>query len=345
MTIRNPYEILGVSKDAAKQEIKKAYQKLAKKWHPDVNKAPEAEARFKEIAEAYDILSHDDKREAYEEEQRYASMHREYAGQTGGAWRGAGGGADNGGAHGAWSWSGDGGAASLSEEELYEMLFGKGGGARGGFDFAGGAFGGDWSDAAGGEWSGAGGATAGRDPFGSASRTQHSRLSVTLEQAWRGAKVNVRIGGKDIALRIPERAANGTVIRMRGDGANGLPDGRELLIELEIAPDAVYEPSGDGDLCGTVQAAPWQVVLGGEAQVRLPDGGQVKLKIPPDFPTGKQLRIPGKGLRRKDGGNGDILFDVEIVVGGRPGSAERELYRKLAESSDFKAGLKTRRRG
>ncbi|WP_217595269.1 DnaJ domain-containing protein [Cohnella sp. GbtcB17] len=340
MTIGNPYEVLGVGKDATKQDIKKAYQKLAKKWHPDVNKAPEAESKFKEIAEAYDILSHDDKRQAYEEEQRYASMRREYAGRAGGS--GGSNGASNG---GTWSWSSGGqGAAGLSEEELYEMLFGKGG--IGGYgDAAGGTRG---YGAYGGGPNGFGAENAwgpsGFDPFGASGRTQHAKLNVSLEQAWQGAKVNVSVGTKDIALRLPERMADGTVIRLKGDGANGLQEGDELLIELSVEPNASYALGEDGDLRATMEAAPWQVVLGGEAVVRLPDGGQVKLRIPPDFPAGKQLRIPGKGLRRKDGGYGDILFDVALVIPPNQGEAERELYRRLAESSSFKAGIKPRSR-
>lgn len=330
MTIGNPYEVLGVGKEASKQDIKKAYQKLAKKWHPDVNKAPEAEAKFKEIAEAYDILSHDDKREAYEEEQRYANMRREYAGRQGSEWRS--GSQDE----GARRWSGQ-SSGGLSEEELYEMLFGRGGGMGGiggmhGFGAGAGSYGQY-------DFGGMNGRSAGGyDPFGTNSRSQHAQLNVSLEQAWKGAKINVKVGTKDIALRIPERAADGTVIRLKGDGANGLPEGEELLITLSVTPDAVYALGDDGNLRATVQAAPWQVVLGADAQVRLPDGGQVKLKIPPDFPAGRQLRIPGKGLRRADGGYGDILFDVAVTVPPNPGAAELELYRKLAESSGFKAG-------
>lgn len=346
MKIGNPYEALGVGKDATKQEIKKAYQKLAKKWHPDVNKAPEAESKFKEIAEAYDILSHDDKRQAYEEERRYDEMRREYAGRAGG---GGPGGAQNG---GAWSWSGGGqGAAGLSEEELYEMLFGQGGiGSRAGFGAFEGASGGRngfgaygaYGDDPAGFGGGAAWGASGFDPFGASARTQHARLNVSLEQAWRGAKVNVRVGTKDIALRVPERMADGTVIRLKGDGANGLQEGDELLIELSVEPNESYALGEDGDLRATVEAAPWQAVLGGEAIVRLPDGGQVKLRIPPDFPAGKQLRIPAKGLRRKDGGYGDILFDVALAVPSNPSEAERDLYRQLAERSSFKAGIKPR---
>ncbi|CAI6076608.1 DnaJ domain-containing protein [Cohnella sp. JJ-181] len=331
MTFGNPYEALGVGKDASKQEIKKAYQKLAKKWHPDVNKAPEAESKFKEIAEAYDILSHDDKREAYEEELRYAAMRRgEYAGRAGSGRYGEG--AQD---SGAWGRSGQ-RASGLTEEELYDMLFGRGGGidgfsGMGGFAGMGGGFGGASARDDG-----------GFDPYSEGTGTRHARLDVTLEQAWHGAKVHVKIGAKDIALRVPERMADGTVIRLKGDGANGFREGEALLIELAVAPDASYAIGDDGDLRATLQAAPWQAVLGGEARVRLPDGGQAKLRIPPGFPAGKQLRIPGKGLRRRDGGYGDILFDVEIVVGANPSPAERELYRRLAESSDFQAGVKTR---
>ncbi|MDG0792858.1 hypothetical protein OMP38_19765 [Cohnella ginsengisoli] len=273
-------------------------------------------------------------------------MRREYAGRAGG---GGPSGAQNG---EAWSWSGGGqGSAGLSEEELYEMLFGNGGiGSRAGFGAYGSASGGRSGFGGYGAYGGGPGGfgaenawdASGFDPFGASARTQHAKLNVSLEQAWQGAKVNVRVGTKDIALRVPERMADGTVIRLKGDGANGVQEGDELLIELSVEPNASYALGEDGDLRATVEAAPWQAVLGGEAIVRLPDGGQVKLRIPPDFPAGKQLRIPSKGLRRKDGGYGDILFDVALAVQPNPSEEERNLYRQLAERSSFKAGIKPR---
>lgn len=113
----------------------------------------------------------------------------------------------------------------------------------------------------------------------------------------------------------------------------------ELLIVLQLAPHDIYGIE-DGDLLGTVEVAPWQAVLGGEARVPLPDGSSIKLKIPAGTASGHTLRIPGKGLKRQNGTNGDILFRMEIVIPAGTDEAEKALYRKLAEASSFQAGVK-----
>ncbi|MBW4084782.1 DnaJ C-terminal domain-containing protein [Paenibacillus sp. S150] len=318
----NYYEALGVGEKASKQEIKKAYQKLAKKWHPDVNKAPEAEAKFKEAAEAYEVLGNDEKRKSYDEELRYG---------FGGA---ASGGTRRGGASSSaygespfgagWGGSYSSSGGGIQGEDLFEMFFGSRGAAdRAGFDF----------------FSGSGGAGG---PFGEAGSTMQAQLEVSLEQAYKGGNIRVQVFGKDVNVSIPPRAAEGTVLRIPGSG--GAAQGGDLLISLHLLPHDIYEPEG-GDLYGSVEIAPWQAVLGGEAKVPLPDGSSVKLKIPAGMAGGKTLRLTGKGLKRPDGTNGDILFAVEIVIPAKLSEAEKKLYRQLAEAGSFQAGAKRREAG
>ncbi|OKP83467.1 hypothetical protein A3844_21750 [Paenibacillus helianthi] len=316
----NYYEALGVGEKASRQEIKKAYQKLAKKWHPDVNKAPEAEAKFKEAAEAYEVLGNDEKRKSYDEELRYG---------FGGA--AAGKGQRRGGASSAsygetpfgtgWSGSSTSSGGGMEGEDLFNMFFGSRGAAdRAGFDF----------------FSGSGG---GGNPFGEARSTMQAQLEVTLEQAYTGGDIRVQVGGRDVNVNIPARAAEGTVLRIPGSSGNGAAQGGDLLISLQLLPHEIYEPEG-GDLYGSVEIAPWQAVLGGEAKVPLPDGSSVKLKIPAGMAGGQTLRLSGRGLKRPNGANGDILFAVEIVIPADLTEAEKKLYRQLSEAGSFQAGPK-----
>lgn len=311
MAANNYYEALGVSKQASKQEIKKAYQKLAKKWHPDVNKAPGAEEKFKEAAEAYEVLGNDEKRKAYDEELRYG---------FGGARPGAAGGTRRSGTASSSSWDASfgAGAGGIPQEDLFEMFFGSRGAAeRSGFDF----------------FSGSGGTR------GQAQGAMQATLEITLEQAYKGGKVRVQVAGKDLNLNIPPRTSEGTVLRIPGGGEQAAVQSGDVLIELHILPHEIYEPEG-GDLYGTLEIAPWQAVLGGEAQVPLPGGGSVKLKIPAGITAGQTLRIPGKGLKRPNGTHGDILFSIEIVIPPGTTEAEKAIYRRLAEGAGFQAGAK-----
>ncbi|ULO07346.1 DnaJ domain-containing protein [Paenibacillus sp. 19GGS1-52] len=319
MAVKSFYEALGVSKGASKQEIKKAYQKLAKKWHPDVNKAPGAEQQFKQAAEAYEVLSNEEKRKVYDEEQQY------------GAGRGqATGGGGNGSPFGAGRSGGySSGGSGIPEEDLFGMFFGSRGSAdRAGFDFSGGA----------------GNARQGGSPWGEARSTMQAQLDISLEQAYTGASVRVQIGGKDVNISIPAGSTDSAVINITGDGKNGVAQGEALLIILHILPHGIYEIQ-ESDLHGILEIAPWQAVLGGEAKVLLPNGSTMKLKIPAGIQSGKTLRIPGKGLKRSNGTNGDILFAIEIVIPGPASEAEMQLYRQLAESGSFHAGAKRQNSG
>ncbi|MDT3427248.1 curved DNA-binding protein [Paenibacillus forsythiae] len=312
------YSVLGVSRDASKQEIKKAYQKLAKEWHPDVNKNSNAEERFKKIAEAYETLGNEEKRKAYDEALKY----------------GFGGGASGGGA--SWEspfgggWSGSSYSFSggdIPDGDLFDMLFGSRGAAGpGGFDFFSGA-----------RRPGPGGI----DGIGGMGGMMEARLDITLEQAYKGGAVTVQARGRPVTVNIPPRSGDGTVISMAGSGERGRQGAADMRIVLHILPHDMYEASG-GDLRGILEIAPWQAVLGGGAKVSLPDGSAVKLKIPAGIRSGKTLRIPGKGLKRENGSYGDVLFDIELAVPERVSEAEKQLYRQLEQSSSFQAGARKR---
>ncbi|MEK5450831.1 DnaJ domain-containing protein [Paenibacillus sp. FSL R7-0331] len=241
MAGQNYYDALGVSRQASRQEIKKAYQKLAKQWHPDVNKAPEAETRFKEAAEAYEVLGNEEKRAAYDEELRYGAAG---FGSAGG-WRADG---PTTGRQAGWdsAFGEDRGSAysapgsGFGEDDLFGMFFGsRGAEGRPGFDFFGSSSG-----------------------FGGGPSMMQAQLEITLEQAYKGGNVSVKAGGREVAVSIPPRSAEGTVIRVPGAAGQS----EELLIVLQLAPHNIYGVE-DGDLHGTVEIAPWQAVLGGEARV------------------------------------------------------------------------------
>lgn len=320
----NFYDALGVNKKATKQEIKKAYQKLAKKWHPDVNKAPEAEAKFKEAAEAYDVLGNVEKRKLYDEEQLHGFGR---GGVNGKGSRGASSGNANSG--GSWSGGYSSGGAGIPEEDLFGMFFGKrGAGDQGGYDF----------------FSGSGNGSQNGSPWGEARNTMQAQLDITLEQAYKGGSVRVQISNKNVDVNIPARSYDGTIIRMQGNAQNGIAQDSDLMLVLHILPHDIYELR-EGDLHGVVEVAPWESVLGGEVKVPLPGGGAVKLKIPEGIQSGKTLRIPGKGLKRENGSNGDVLFEIEIVIPEQISESDINMYRKLAESSSFKARAKRQNAG
>lgn len=319
------YEVLGVKADASAKEIKKAYQQLAKKWHPDVNKASGAEAQFKAIAEAYETIGNEEKRREYDEMLRFAQM-------GGGSRSQPRTGATQGGGTPGWgggeSWSG-----AWTE-----------GGPTGGFRF-------NFSEA---DWDslrgfGAHGASGGGEEDGwfgsffnsSAHGMAEARLDITLEQAYRGGSIQASLGGEPVSLAIPERAASGTVVTASARQGGHLRDGQQLRVEVQIKPHNRFLEE-NGNLVAVLQVAPWQAVLGDDAQVELPDGSRVKLKVPPGIAPGKQLRLAGKGLRTSSGKFGDILYTIEWVQPQPATAEEKEIYRKLAGMSRFKPQVKGR---
>lgn len=315
MEYKDYYATLGVKKDASDDEIQKAYRKLARKYHPDVNKAPEAEAKFKEIGEAYEVLKDPDKRQKYDQ---YGSAWKR-AQQTGSPPPGWEGGFDFGG----FDFGGGGGSGDFSS--FFDMLFG-GAGRRAG---------------RGAGFQGFGGQGFGQG-FGGGGDTE-ATIRLSLEEAVRGGKREITLQDpgtgqrKTLSVRIPEGVRAGQRIRLANQGQpgmNGGPNG-DLYLKIEIDPDPRFKVEG-ADLHTTVSVAPWEAALGGDAEVQTLDG-PVRVKIPAGSSSGRKIRLRGRGLAQAGGEKGDLLAEIRIMVPEKLSERERELFEQLAQSSSFRA--------
>jgi len=314
MKYKDYYEALGLARDASEDEIKKAYRKLARKYHPDVSKVKDAEERFKEIAEAYATLKDADKRAAYDNLGRHKPGAEFSPPPDWEGFAGMGGGAP-GGAH-----FGD--FTDLSD--LFEQL-GLGGrrGARGR----------------------GGNAGAG---FAMPSADYEAQVRITLEDAAHGTELSLSLAGTDgvprpVTVRVPKGATDGQRLRVRGKGgpgAGGAPAG-DLYLEIHLAKHPLFRFHGH-DLTIDLPLTPSEAVLG--AQVELPTlDGKVQLNVKPGAISGQKLRLAGRGLPKAGKGDekagaakaGDLYAVVQIVVPAAPGEREKALYKELAEASHY----------
>lgn len=326
------YAVLGVPRDASAEDIKKAFRKLARKYHPDVNKSPGAETKFKEINESNEVLSDPEKRKRYD-----ALGHNWKSGQdftpppgwggTGGAGRGPGGiHFDFGGASGA------GGDFSDFFSSLFGDLGGPGRaprGRRGGANpFAGfGGFGGGPAE----------------ETFTPRGQDFEANLALSIEDLFSRAPKSLTLQmpathpdgslsrqSKTFQVRIPPGATDGTRIRLSGQGEGG----GNLYLNLRVAPHPVFQLHGQ-DLDLTLPLAPWEAVLG--AKVHIPTlEGLAALHIPPGTQGGARLRLTGKGLPDKDGSRGDIFVNIRIALPDHPTPREKALFEQLAKESSFR---------
>jgi DnaJ-class molecular chaperone len=315
--MRDPYEILGVSKSASEAEVKSAYRKLAKKLHPDANKHdPKAATRFAELNAAYEIVGDDEKRKAFDRGEIDAEGKPRFRGFEGfGAHPGAGAGARGpGGAHfESFSFGPDGFQRS-----------GTGGGfGGGGFeDLLRGMFGGGAQRGAGARGFG-GGQQFEPEDFGGPVTGQdlHATLTIGLAEAAKGSKKRVSLPtGKEIEVKIPAGITDGQQIRLKGQGwpsANGKPG--DALITVNVAPHPLFKPEGS-DLRLDLPITLDEAVLGGKVRVPTLEGA-VELAIPANTNSGRTFRLKGKGLKSK-GGHGDLLATVRIVL---PAGADDDL--------------------
>jgi curved DNA-binding protein len=299
MKYKDYYEILGVKRDASADEIRKAYRRLAQKYHPDVSKDPAGEAKFKEVGEAYETLKDPEKRAAYDQLGSYRPG-EDFRPPPG--------------------WDARHGEAGFSFDDIdLADLFAGLGGARGGR----GAMrmpGQDYEVAA-------------HISLEEAYRGTEVELNLAVPEF--DAQGRVRRVPRTFKVRIPRGATDGQRLRLAGKGGKGANGGRDgdLYLNIALHPHPLFRVTGH-DLYLDLPLAPWEAVLG--AAVEVPTlGGAVELKVPPNTRAGQQLRLARRGLPRPGGGEGDLYVIVQIVVPTAAGERERELYRQLASSSAF----------
>jgi DnaJ-class molecular chaperone len=326
--MRDPYEVLGVARNANAGEVKSAFRRLAKKLHPDANKHdPKAAARFAELNAAYEILGEDDKRKAFDRGEIDAEGKPRFRGFEGfGAGPGPGGGYGREGQFETFTWGPEGFRRSTGrrgsrgfgggfEDILKDMFSGAGRSTRAGGDF-GTEF--DLDDLA--------GQTAGRDVT--------ATLTITLEEAAKSAKKRVRLPtGKDVDVKVPAGLSSGQQIRLKGQGLPG-PGGAvgDALVTVIVAPHAHFRPDG-ADLRLDLPISLDEAVLG--AKVRVPTlDGAVELAIPSGTSSGRTFRLKGKGLPAKSG-KGDLLATVRIMLPDGKDPELEELMRKWRDGKSY----------
>ena len=309
------YKTLGVSKNASADEIRKAYRKLARQYHPDVNKKPEAERRVKEVNEANEVLSDPEKR------RRYDQVGPEWAHFQNAGRRGQ---QPNGGFQ--WVYTGQPGSEGFSSgdagafSDFFRTLFGDQGGMTGTFS-AEDLF---------------GGATRGRNRRQVAGQDIEQEIGIPLSDACRGTEAQLEIreaNGKTrkLAVKIPAGVRDGQRIRLGGQGgsgANGGPAG-DLYLRVRVMPHPLYTRDGD-DLRMELPVALHEAMLG--AEVTVPTlKGRVSLRIPPETQNGRTIRLAGQGMPRQTGGHGDLFVTVRIVLPTKLNDEDRECIRKIGE--------------
>ncbi len=303
MEFKDYYKLLGVSRDASQDTIKKAYRKLARKYHPDVSKEADAEERFKEINEAYEVLGDAGKRRAYDDLGSNWKSGQDFRPPPG--WEDIFGGVRAGGGRRATAGVGD---AEGDFSDFFETLFG------GGFHRAG-----------------------GRRPgggFQARGADQNARIEITLEQAAHGGVMSVQLGnGRRLQVKIPPGVTEGQRIRLAGQGgpgAGGGPGG-DLYLEVSIRPHARYRLEGR-DVHMDLPVTPWEAALG--ATVNVPTlEGRVELKIPPGSQSGRRLRLKGRGLAGRPAG--DQYVTLQIVTPPADTEQARAFYERMKKDLPF----------
>jgi curved DNA-binding protein len=315
MAKRDYYETLGVSRDAPPDEIQRAYRQLARTYHPDVNKDPGAEDRFKEVSEAYDVISDPELRRRYDAfGHDFRQVPEGVDPQTWARSRaGAGAGAGRRGAGRAGP-----GPASSSGEEWFTMDEGV-----------------DINDLFGDMFR-----SRGRRSWGPiAGADQEAELTLTVEEAFRGGKRTITLSGPEgprkYDVTIPPGVTDGQRIRLAGQGGQGTGQGKsgDLYLVVRLAPHPRFRVEGR-DIIVELPLAPWEAALGANVAVDTP-GGEGKLRVPSGTSSGRRLRLKGRGMPNPRGAPGDLYAEARIMVPATLSDDERRLFEELGRVSTF----------
>jgi curved DNA-binding protein len=312
MDYRDYYNVLGVDRNASEKDIKKAYRKLAREFHPDKNpNNKQAEEKFKEINEAYEVLGSPENRTKYDQlgrnYQRYQQM----------------GGAPNGFDFSQWAGGGSGGYQQVNVD--FGDLFG---GSSGFSDFFNTIFGGGRGGQRSGQPGGAG-SIFGQQTAAALNRDMEHKVNITLEEAYTGTTRTLSTGDETFTAKIPRGSKTGTKIRLRGKG--GVNGAGDLYLVVRVEPHPVFKRDGH-NLNVTVGVDVTTAVLGGKVTVPTLEGS-VRLTIPAGTQGGRIFRLRGKGMPdlRDSSQYGDLLATINIEVPEKLSDEERTLYEQLAE--------------
>ncbi len=308
MEFKDYYRVMGVDRDATAAEIKGAYRKLARKYHPDVSKEADAEARFKEVGEAYAVLRDAEKRAAYDQLGADWKTGQEFRPPP--DW-------DQG-----FEYHGGMGAADASQfSDFFESLFGREG-VKPGFD------------------------SPNRRGFSARGEDTHAKILIDLDDAFKGSTRGFELKHTEVSadgrpqvkerklnVQIPKGVRAGQHIRLAKQGAPGVGGGEagDLYLEVGFKPHPYYHADGK-DIYLDLPVSPWEAALGANIEVPTP-GGAVNLKIPPKSQTGSRLRLKGRGLPGND--VGDLFVVLKIVVPTADSEDDRAAYRAYADAFDF----------
>ena len=309
MDYKDYYKIMGIERDASQDEIKRAYRKLARKYHPDVSKESNAEIHFKEVGEAYEVLKDPEKRAAYD--------------QLGANWKSgqdfnpppdwdAG-----------FEFSGGGftGGDSSAFSDFFESLFGQGQGFQSSYSGRG------------------GGHAAG---FHSRGEDHHAKVIIDIEDAYHGATRSISLQAPELDsnghvitkqrtlnVKIPKGVKQGQRIRLTGQGSPGMGGGQagDLYLEIEFKPHSIYRVDGH-DVYLDLPLTPWEAALGASIKIPTPDG-KVDMKIQPNTPSGRKMRLKGRGIPGRPAG--DLYVVPQITLPPANDEKARELYTKMQQ--------------
>jgi curved DNA-binding protein len=306
MQFKDYYARLGLEKSASPEDIKRAYRKLARKYHPDVSKEPDAEAQFKEVAEAYEALKDPERRAAYDSAGAQSGGSGEFRPPPGwsSGFESRGGGADG---------------ADFGHSDFFEALFGR--------------------DAAGMHATHDRRSAAGRDQHAKVQidlldSYRGAKRSISLQTPVHDAQGLVSLQARQLEVNIPRGIRDGQHLRLKGQGIAAPGDGRagDLYLEIHFSPDPLFRVDGR-DVYTELPVAPWEAALGASVAVPTPDGS-VQLTIPAGSSASRKLRLRGKGLPGSP--PGDLFAVLSIALPPSDSDAAQAAWRALADSfKDF----------